>query len=129
MDHIRLAHNSDWPRIFCFFIFITIPTITISSVHRSRSLYAIAMKTWDSWDAFNTFTTQSMFGNENIRINGSISPIDFFRVENCLSWYKLRQQLVDDTNQNLRVVLPILIIALLELVWSLTTICWNFALG
>lgn len=126
MDNIRLAPYSDWPHVVLFCIFIAFPTIMINSVRRSNSLHSVAMVTWDCWDDFNMFTTQSMFGD---RVSGSMVPIDFSKAENCVMWYKVRQQFVKTTNLHLRVVLPLLFIALLELVWSLTAICWYFVLG
>lgn len=112
-----------------FYFLISAPALLVNTLLRSTSLCAIAMLTWDYWDAFDTYTSKSKVGGVWIVDRRSLAPIDFSRVENCLAWFDLSKQLIDITSINLRFVFPLLCIALLQFILSLAGICWYVVLG
>lgn len=127
-----LRYRNDVPTLWLLLLFyfcIVVPSVIFSIGARACYLCVAIFRTWDYWKAFDAFTKNGKRKGVWVPDCQAKFRIDFMLVENCQTWFEFRKQLIEITSINMRFVIPLLRIAMVQFVLSMAAICWFVVVG
>lgn len=123
-DSLDLASDQIWYLTLSFSCIIVLPFLASFALQGKHICIAL-FRTWDYWDAFDSFTKVGPGEGVWIIDHQLKCEIDFTRLENCHTWFEFRKLLIQITSINMRFAIPLLRIAVAQFVLSTAAIFWN----